>query len=56
MFFKRNSKGDLELDELGKLLIGLVLLIVLVVIVTVYIGGEFGNQGDKIKDAFNFMK
>ena len=49
-------KGALEMDQLGKLLIGLIVLIILIVIVTVVIGGEFGSQGKGIADAFNIFK
>ncbi len=52
---KLSKKGDLEMDELGKLLIALALLIVLIVIVTIYIGGEFSNQEDKVKGVFSIL-
>lgn len=48
----KNKKAALEMDQLGKLLIGLALLIVLIVIVTVYVGGEFSNQSDKVSSVF----
>lgn len=50
------KKGDLEFDELGKLILGLVLLIVLIVIVTVVIKGELWKGGEKIGDAFSIFK
>lgn len=52
VFFKYNKKGDLEFDELGKLLIGLVLLIVLIVIVTVVINGNLSDQTSSLKTVF----
>lgn len=51
----RNKKGDLEWDEIGKLIIALVVLIIIIYIITMIIGGEFGTQGDKIKDAFSIF-
>lgn len=52
----KSNKGSLELDELGKVIIGLTLLIILIVIVTVVIGPEFGNQGDKVDSIFGMFK
>lgn len=52
-FWLQNRKADLELDELGKIIIGLVLLLVLIAIVTVVIRGEFDNQGDKLADGLD---
>jgi hypothetical protein len=43
-----DKKGDLELDEIGKLIVGLILLVTLIVIVTIVINGELSNQGDKL--------
>lgn len=51
----KNKKAALEMDQLGKLLIGLALLIVLIVIITVYINGEFSNQSDKVSTAFKIF-
>lgn len=55
-YYLKNRKADLELDELGKLILGLILLVVLIVIVTVYIRGEFSNQGDSVKGVFETLK
>lgn len=52
---KKNKKGDLELDELGKIILGVIFLVVLIVIITVAIRGELFSQGEKIKDIFNFF-
>lgn len=49
-FLIRNKKGDLELDQLGKLIIGVILFIILIYIVTVVIGGEIGNQTGEVGD------
>lgn len=51
----KNNKGDFELDQLGKLIIAAVVLIVLIVIVSVYVGGELNSQEDKLKSIFNFF-
>ena len=51
----KNKKGDIEWDEIGKVIIALVVLIIIIYIVTVVIRGEFGNQSDKIKDGFNIF-
>lgn len=45
-----SKKGSIELDQLGKLIIGLVLFLILIYIVTVILGGELGSQGTEIKD------
>jgi t-SNARE complex subunit (syntaxin) len=55
MKLQKQKKADLELDELGKLIIGLVLLIVLIVIVTVVIKTELFNSGDKVLDVFSIF-
>ena len=52
-FILVNKKGDLELDELGKLILGLILLIVLIVIITVYIRGDMSDQTDNVKNIFS---
>lgn len=49
------KKGDIELDELAKIILGLVLLIILIWIVTIVINGELSNQVQRVKDIFNFF-
>lgn len=51
----RDKRGDIELDQLGKLVIALVFLLVLIFIVTIIIGGEFGNQEDEIEGVFSIL-
>lgn len=51
----RNKKGDLEWDEIGKLIIALVVLIIIIYIITIIINGEFTSQGEKIGDAFGIF-
>ena len=55
-FFIRNKKGDLELDEIGKLILGGLLLLILIYIIGYVISGEFSNQGDKVDDVFSIFK
>lgn len=58
-FFKLmflNKKGDLEIDELGKLILGLILLIVLIVIITVVIKKEFYSAGRDAVGLFDLFK
>ena len=50
-----SKKGDLELDEIIKIMLGVVLLIILIAIIW-YIKGEFTGQGTSIKDSFNIFK
>ena len=50
----QDKKGAIEMDELAKLIIGIILLIILIVIVTVVIRGELGFQADEIKSVFRF--
>ena len=52
----KNRKGDLELDELGKLILGILLLVILTVIVTVIIGGKLDEEGENVKGIFNLFK
>jgi len=52
---KNNKKADLELDEIIKIMLGVVLLIILLAIIW-YIRGEFSGQGTSIKDSFNIFK
>ncbi len=51
--FSKNKKGGIEMDELGKLIIGLVLFIILIYIVSVLIGGELGSQKGEVTDVFS---
>lgn len=55
-FLSRNKKGDLELDELGKLILGGILLLLLIYIITVFLKGEFGSQKDDVKSIFDIFK
>ena len=58
-FFKtwlKNRNGDIELDQLGKLILGLIFFILLIYIVSVVIRGELEDQGDGLLDAFNIFK
>lgn len=48
-----SKKGAIEMDELGKLIIGLVLFLLLIYIVSVLIGGEIGAQKDEVSDVFS---
>jgi hypothetical protein len=50
---RRNKKGALEMDELGKLILGLILFIILIYIVSIIIGGEIGAQKDDVTDVFS---
>jgi len=52
---KKIKKADLEMEQLGKLLLAIVGLVILIYIVTVVISGEFGSQSDKVKDVFNLF-
>ena len=52
---KKNKRADLELDEIIKIMLGVVLLIILLAIIW-YIRGEFSDQGTSIKDSFNIFK
>ncbi len=51
----KTKKGDLELDELGKVILGLVLLLILIIIIMI-IKGEFSNQEGVLKGMFNIFK
>jgi hypothetical protein len=51
--FSISKKGAIEMDELGKLIIGLVLFLVLIYIVSVMIGGEVGSQQEEVEDIFS---
>ncbi len=50
---KNSKKVGIEMDELGKLIVGLVLFIVLIYIVSVMIGGELSAQKDDVTDVFS---
>ncbi len=52
----KSKKGDWELDELGKVIFYLVVLIVIIAIIWLVIKGEFATQGDKAKDVFDMIK
>ena len=54
-YYLKNRKADIELDELGKVILGVILLIILIVIVTVVIKGEFSEQTDGIKGMFSIF-
>ncbi|NQZ84742.1 MAG: hypothetical protein HRU03_03405 [Nanoarchaeales archaeon] len=52
---KKNKCGAIEMDELGRLIIGLVFFIVLIYIVTVIIGGDIKSQEEDIGDVFSTL-
>ena len=52
---KNFKKAALEMDQLGKLIIGLVILIILIIIVSVVIGGKLDDQGSSISKIFNIF-
>lgn len=56
LFLSKSKKGDLELDELGKLILGGILLLILIFIVAYVIKGEFGEQDGNIKGIFNIFR
>ena len=49
-----SKKGGLEIEQLGKLILAGILLVVLIVIVGVYIGSEMELQSDRIGDILSF--
>lgn len=52
----KTKKADLELDQLGKLILAGLLLVIILAIITLIITGEFTNQLEKIKEAFRIFK
>ena len=54
-YYLKNRKGDLELDELGKMIIATVVLVILIVIVTVYIKGSLDDQAGEVGNVFNVL-
>lgn len=54
--FRRNNKGGIELDELGKLILGVIIFIILIYIVTIVIGGEMSSGQEEVGDVFNAIK
>lgn len=48
----KEKKGDLELDQLGKLIIGLVIFLILLYFVAVFLGGKITDQEDDITGIF----
>lgn len=55
-YYLKNRKGDIELDELGKLILAAILLVILVVIITLVIGGKFTEEGENVRGIFDFFK
>lgn len=55
MMFKNSKKADIEIDEVGKIIIGLVLLLILIAIITVVIKGELFSAGSRVLNAFKFF-
>jgi len=51
----RNKKGEVTWDEIAKVVLALVALVILIYIVTQVIGGELGNQSNIVKDGFKNM-
>lgn len=52
----KNKKGEWALEEIGKVIFYLILLLVAIFIVVIAIGGELGSQGDKIGGAFTKLR
>lgn len=48
----KEKKGDLELDQLGKLIIGLVIFLILLYFVSIFLGGKISDQEDEITGIF----
>lgn len=54
-FIRESKKGGIELDEMGKVILGAILLVVLIGII-IYIKGGFDEQGDKTIEVTNIFK
>jgi uncharacterized membrane protein len=52
---KRSIKGELTTDELGKMIILVVGLIVIIYIITVIIKGDISEQGEIVKSTFDVL-
>lgn len=54
-YLLKNKKADFELDNLGKIILAVIILIVLITIITVSIKSEFSLQFVNLKSALNFF-
>lgn len=50
---KISTKGGIELDHLGYIILAVIGLLILLAIVTVVIPGELSNQGERAVDIFD---
>ena len=51
----KNKIASIEMDQVGYIILGLVLLLVLIYIVTVVLGGEIDDQGEKVSGIFRLF-
>lgn len=51
-----NKRGDIEMDQVGYIILGVILLLILIYIITQVIGGEYDSQEEKVKDIFSIFK
>lgn len=49
------KKADLELDQIGKIILLGIALIILITIISVYISGELDVQAQRIQSIFNIF-
>jgi hypothetical protein len=51
----RDKKGEIVVDEIGKLIFALIVFLVLLVIITVYITGGLNDQEGQLRNIFNLF-
>jgi len=51
----RIKKGGIEMDQIGYLILGLILLIILIYIISSVISPELDSQGNKVKGIFDMF-
>ena len=52
-FIRKNKKGDLEFDELGKLILAGIALLILIGIVIFVIKGSLDDESEKVTGGLN---
>lgn len=55
-FLIKNKKADIELDQLGKLIIGIIVFIILLYFVSVFIGGKITQEDEAISGIFRSFR
>lgn len=56
MKYNKNKSGWILTDQIGYIILALILIVILMYIIGILLGGEINDQGEKVKGVFDFLK